>query len=204
MRISEQRYNRDRRALDLAARLVEFEVRTGTIRQLTGLSEGRIRSLYRACGADGRPVGRPRHRGAPPHSVSSLLAKSRAKDEVSALLALCQLMGVMAKVRQPDADRTMSRLTRAERVCDAFWTFRYLLPEATIGFEHMLLLLGAAEKGEEIGIAECGACRAFLVVDALAAYSRLCSGCDSGSVDLRSSAEQVRYRCVAEEAAAYN
>ena len=45
MRISEQRYTKERRVLDVATRLIDFEARTGTIRELTGMVDGRIRSL---------------------------------------------------------------------------------------------------------------------------------------------------------------
>ena len=93
MRISEQRYTRDRRALDVAARLIDFEARTGTIRELTGLADGSIRSLSKACGIDSRSP-KLRHRGASPRKVNNLLGKARPRNEAAALLGLCQLMGL--------------------------------------------------------------------------------------------------------------
>ena len=66
MRISDDRYTRDRQRLDLALRLIRHEARTFTIRQWTGLSDDRIRKLYRSylCGGDAAPVSR--HRGKSP------------------------------------------------------------------------------------------------------------------------------------------
>jgi hypothetical protein len=46
MRVSDDRYTRDRQRLDLALRLIRHEARTFTIRQWTGLSDDRIRKLW--------------------------------------------------------------------------------------------------------------------------------------------------------------
>ncbi len=58
MRVSDDRYTRDRQRLDLALRLIRHEARTFTIRQWTGLSDDRIRKLYRSYCQDceARPV----------------------------------------------------------------------------------------------------------------------------------------------------
>jgi hypothetical protein len=48
MRVSDDRYTRDRQRLDLGLRLIRHEARTFTIRQWTGLSDDRIRKLYRS------------------------------------------------------------------------------------------------------------------------------------------------------------
>jgi hypothetical protein len=45
MRVSDDRYTRDRQRLDLALRLIRHEARTFTIRQFTGLSDDRIRKV---------------------------------------------------------------------------------------------------------------------------------------------------------------
>jgi hypothetical protein len=45
MRVSDDRYTRDRQRLDLALRLIRHEARTFTIREWTGLSDDRIRKV---------------------------------------------------------------------------------------------------------------------------------------------------------------
>jgi hypothetical protein len=45
MRISDDRYNRERLSLDLALRFLCHEARTQTIRTWTGLTDDRIRKL---------------------------------------------------------------------------------------------------------------------------------------------------------------
>jgi hypothetical protein len=48
MRISDDRYNRERSSLDLALKFLRHEARTQTIRAWTGLTDDRIRNLYRS------------------------------------------------------------------------------------------------------------------------------------------------------------
>jgi len=45
MRISDDRYDRERSSLDLALQFLRHEARTQTIRTWTGLSDDRIRKL---------------------------------------------------------------------------------------------------------------------------------------------------------------
>ena len=203
MRISEQRYTKDRRALDVATRLIDFEARTGTIRALTGLADDRIRKLSKSCGADGSPTSTPRHRGSSPRRVSHILGKSQSKREAAALLGVCQLMGITSELRQPERDPAPNRVARTEQLCDAFWTFRYLLPQSSISFEHMLLLLAEVTKGEEMAATHCVDCNALLVVDILSLYSSLCPHCAQLPTMQRRSRSTAAYRCVAEEAPTY-
>lgn len=201
MPIAELRYAQNRRKLDVAARLIDFEARTGTIRELTGLSDSRIRWLSRDCGTDGRRCGRTRHRGASPHSVITLLGKSRARNEAATLVGLCHLMGLLPA--QSDHGHGPQGLLRAEKLCDAYWTFRYLLPRATISFEHMMLLLTEAVKAEEMAVTCCSSCKALLVSDALALNSKFCAHCDELDSTHMGMATTTRHRNVADVSANY-
>jgi hypothetical protein len=203
MRVSEQRYAEDRRALDVAVRLIDFEARTGTIRELTGLSDTRIRTLSKECGIKDGAGPRLRHRGASPHNVSYILAKARSKNEAAALLGLCQLMGISSAPHSFSTCHDSDSVSRAERLCDAYWTFRYLIPEASIGFEHMLLLLSEAVKGEELATTHCEGCNALLVVDLLSLHGSMCLHCALDAPTRRKTAEVVQYLRVAEESPAY-
>ena len=48
MRISDDRYTHERQRLDCALRFLRLEARTQTIRVWTGLTDDRIRNLYRS------------------------------------------------------------------------------------------------------------------------------------------------------------
>ncbi len=72
MRISDDRYNRDRQRLDIAMHFIRHEARTHTIRQWTGLTDDRIRKLYRSYLQDGgHRVAR--HRGKSPQQAGYFL-----------------------------------------------------------------------------------------------------------------------------------
>lgn len=202
MRISEHRYNRDRRIIDVAARLIDFEARTGTIRELTGLTDDRIRKLSRECGVDGRSSSKQRPRGASPGRVRILLDKPHLRNEADALFSLCRLMGISPGLGHLHPERRSPDVSRTERLCDAFWTFRYLLPDASISFEHMLLLLSEAAKDGELVGTHCSDCNALFVVDALSLYDAVCARCSDVPLRVRK-AQRIPLQCVAEEVPAY-
>ena len=92
MRISDDRYNRDRLRLDVAMRFIRHEARTRTIRQWTGLTDDRIRKLYHAyIRSGGRTT---RHRGKSPRQAAFFLRTTRMRDEASALASLYCLVGL--------------------------------------------------------------------------------------------------------------
>ena len=70
MRVSDDRYTRDRQRLDLALRLIRHEARTFTIRQWTGLSDDRIRKLYRSYVLNHDAQRVFRHRGKSPRQAA--------------------------------------------------------------------------------------------------------------------------------------
>lgn len=180
MRISEQRYTADRRALDVATRLLAAEARTGTIRQYTGLTPDRIRALSREYSRAG--LGMPaRRRGAAPHTLRCLLGRPQLRIEADGLLGLCLLMGVQPRRDDAASFRGNGGLSRAEQLCDAFWTFRYLFPGTSIGFEHMLLLLAESAGGGEAALIPCRRCKALTVIDRCEIYSYACLRCTSAA-----------------------
>lgn len=85
MRVSEDRYTRDLRRIQLAHRLVRHEVRTYWIRAFTRFTEGRIRNLLRSYGLN--TDGLHRRRGSPPRLYTKFMAPKK-HSEASALAGL--------------------------------------------------------------------------------------------------------------------
>ena len=81
MRVSDDRYTRDRERLDLALRLIRHEARTYTIRQWTGLSDDRIRKLYRSYCTDLQSAEVLRHRGKSPRQAAYALKRLKLLAE---------------------------------------------------------------------------------------------------------------------------
>src|SRR6202023_4351732 len=94
MRICDDRYRRERLALELALRFLRHEARTQTIRAWTGLSDDRIRKLYRSYMNHARRY-LPRHRGKSPHQVAYFTRSLRLQQETAVLASVLSLLGVL-------------------------------------------------------------------------------------------------------------
>ena len=95
MRISDDRYSRDRLRLDLALRFIGHEARTRTIRTWTGLTDDRIRKLYRSYFDRSGATGISRPRGRSPGLASFFIRSPRLKQEAAVLASLCSLLGAL-------------------------------------------------------------------------------------------------------------
>lgn len=180
MRISDDRYSRDRARLDIAMQFIRHEARTRTIRLWTGLSDDRIRKLYRSY-LQGGGRGLTRHRGKSPQQAAFFVRTARLRQESSALAALCCLAGVLESGHGHERGRVASApalgIGRAGWLCQAYEAYRALLARPAIGFEHAVLLVNALARGGELRLGDCQACGAMLVVDALALRPVRCAVC---------------------------
>ncbi|HSY07219.1 MAG TPA: hypothetical protein VK820_01625 [Steroidobacteraceae bacterium] len=178
MRISDDRYSRDRLRLDLALRFLNHGARTHTIRAWTMLSDDRIRKLYRSYvrAADGPP----RHRGKSPQQVSFFMRGPHAQHEAGILASFFSLLGVVPTIKVADVNHTLPGLVRGERICQAFELFRATFPAARISFEHAIFLVMALARGNEIQYGRCSDCSALVVVDRLMLRETRCLLCARG------------------------
>jgi hypothetical protein len=87
MRISDDRYSREGLSLDLALRFLRHEARTQTIPTWTGLTDDRVRKLYRSYMTRARRYV-PRHRGKSSHQVAYFARSIRVKQETVWLASL--------------------------------------------------------------------------------------------------------------------
>ena len=175
MRITDDRYTRDRLRLDLALRLIVHEARTGTIRDWTGLSDDRFRKLYRTYVADPGSREVRRHRGKPPRQASFFLRNAELRLQSSTLASLlCQLGLLHAAAGRPGA---VEQLRWGESFCQAYEGFLQQHAEPRIGFEHACFLRRALERQRELCLDDCANCGALLVVSAFASRPGGCCFC---------------------------
>src|SRR5277367_4883405 len=120
MRISDDRYSRDRLRLDIALRFIRHEARTRTIRTWTGLTDDRIRKLYRFYVNDLSGAGPVRHRGKSPQQVAFFTRSTRARQETALLASLCCLNGVLPCDCATETRLTPPSLAPAELLCQAY------------------------------------------------------------------------------------
>ena len=100
------------------------------------------------------------------------------RQEASVLASICYLLGVMPPAQVADAPRHLPGMQRGEALCDAFETYRMLMPAPRISFEHTVFLVTALARGDELRAMHCADCSALVVVDRLAVEQRRCLSCE--------------------------
>jgi len=101
MRVTDDRYWRDRRAFDLAWRLLGRSARTSTISRWTGLAERRIRALQRSYGthSSNEPPRRPRGRS--PQRVDLVLRSPKQRHHAARLACIYRKHTVLPRLVIP-------------------------------------------------------------------------------------------------------
>ena len=191
MRISDDRYSRERLRMELALRFLRHEARTQTIRAWTGLSDDRIRKLYRSYLSQAERY-LPRHRGKSPHQVSYFTRSQRLQHETAVLASVLSLLGVLpaaasagaagpagASAGAGGAGASLPQLGRGEQLCQAFEAYRMLLPSAQITFEHAVFLATALTRGDQLRLAGCSACGSLMVAERFSLHAKRCHHCAS-------------------------
>jgi hypothetical protein len=176
MRISEDRYDRDRQRLELALRLLTHEARTQTVRSWTGLSDDRIRKLYRSY------LGRaacyiPRHRGQSPHQAAYFMRSLRIQQEAAVLASFFSLAGLVPPVPSPAAAAGLPSIARGNALCTAFETYLTMIPTAAISFEYAVFLADCIARGDLLRLGRCCDCGGIIVVERFPIRERRCQHC---------------------------
>ena len=178
MRVSDDRYTRDRLRLDLALRLIRHEARTFTIRQWTGLSDDRIRKLYRSyvLEHDARAV--HRHRGKSPRQATFFFRNPELHFQAAQLASLYLIHGLLGGSELGLEGRyKLGSVESGTRLCQAYEAYVDLHEPARISFEHAWFLLLALARRTELGMSPCGLCGGVRLVDLLAGRSVACANC---------------------------
>jgi hypothetical protein len=178
MRISDDRYSRDRLRHDLALRMIRHEARTCTIRTWTGLTDDRIRKLYRSYVQNDRANPVRRHRGKSPSQVEFFLRNPATLFEAQTLGSLYSLWELLARARGPAGRLGLAAsIERGALFCTAYETYTSLHRPARISFEHAWFLLGALSRADELRFEGCAGCGGVLLRDRLAERRSACPQC---------------------------
>jgi hypothetical protein len=178
MRISDDRYNRDRLRFDLALRMIRHEARTCTIRTWTGLTDDRIRKLYRAYVQSDRANSVRRHRGKSPSQVEFFLRNPATLFEAQTLASLFALWELLVRMRTASGRLAPgAAIERGTLFCTAYETYASLHRPARISFEHAWFLLGALSRADELTVESCLGCGSVLLRDRLADRRANCRQC---------------------------
>jgi hypothetical protein len=178
MRISEDRYDRDRQRLELALRFLTHEARTQTIRAWTGLSDDRIRKLYRSY------LGRaacyvPRHRGKSPHQAAYFTRSLRIQQETAVLASFFALAGLVPAEPSAAAGAALPDIVRGDSLCTAFETYTTMVPTASISFEYAVFLAACLARGDQLRLGRCSDCGGLIVVERFPIREKRCHHCSA-------------------------
>jgi hypothetical protein len=175
MRITDDRYRRDRRALDLAYRMLGHGARTGTISRWTGLGERLIRRFQRSYAGECEGPRPKRPRGSSPYRIELLLDSSRTRKETIALARFLVSAGVL---RVGDYMPVTRNVDSGEKLCLTFEAFRAEYADTTITIEQAALLITSISDGIEVELVACPRCQQITVIDRLNVTRQKCDDCD--------------------------
>jgi hypothetical protein len=175
MRISDDRYTRDRLRIELAWRLIGHEARTFTIRQWTGLSDDRIRKLYRSYVACNEIVRVLRHRGKSPRRVAFFFRNPEVHFQATQLAGLYLMHGMLeGTARGVEPAYRLGSLDSGGLLCQTYESYLELHSPPGISFEHAWFLLYALGRHDEISVRRCAVCGALELHDV---FRRRAAGC---------------------------
>ena len=181
MRVSDDRYTRERERLDLALRFIRHEARTFTIRQWTGLSDDRIRKLYRSYVLESEHAATVhRHRGKSPRQPAFFFRNPEVGFQAAQLASLFLVCGLLRGTALGLESRyRLDSLDSGVLLCQAYEAYAELHSPAIISFEHAWFLLLALARHDEVGIARCTLCGGVRVRDLLGKRKLTCANCDA-------------------------
>jgi hypothetical protein len=179
MRVSDDRYTRDRNKFDLAWRLIHHEARTFTIRQWTGLSDDRIRKLYRSYCQDQARSEVLRHRGKSPRRAAFFFKNPECCFQAAQLASLFIMFGLLnGDARGVRCAYHLGSLDSGGALCAAYEMYRQLHVPAAISFEHAWFLLLALARHDEIGVTRCLGCGGVRIQDLYSRHKPTCGNCE--------------------------
>jgi hypothetical protein len=187
MHISNERYFHERQRHDLALRMIRHEARTCTIRSCTGLTDDRIRRLYKTYASHMPSVPVRRRRGKSPRQVAFFVRNARAQLESSMLASVFATFGLWrAQTNVPhgsiapgstSGSTALGSIEHGRLFCDAYETHRQLLRNADISFEHAWFLLQLLSRNAHLHAVRCRHCDSQYLRDQVNMCRRACPVC---------------------------
>ena len=179
MRLTDDRYARERSQFELALRMIGHEARTQTIRTCTGLSDDRIRKLYATYFKNTGNTSVKRRRGKSPQQVGRFVKNAEHQLQATTLLAL-YCAGLLLKLDHEQKVVPCWPAPNVEfghRLCRAYESYALLHESPLLSFEWAWNLLNSIAYNDELILAFCGSCNAPYVQDAYAIDSKRCPAC---------------------------
>lgn len=199
MQMTQDRLGTERRRAELALRMIHHEARTCTIRACTGLSDDRIRRLYKtyAHGSNEQPV--RRRRGKSPRQLTFFIRNTRAQFESSLLASAFTSFGLLQppEVTPRRATVDPGSIEFGRLFCDAYETHQQLLHNPTLSFEHAWFLLQLLNRSGDLHAVRCRHCDSYYLRERLNVCQSTCPACKLKHVGIHARRAQHREPCIA-------
>ena len=183
MHISNERYFNERQRHDLALRMIRHEARTCTIRSCTGLTDDRIRRLYKTYASHMPSAPVRRRRGKSPRQVAFFVRNARVQLESSMLASVFAMFGLWRMQASQPGSIPPASLDFGRLFCDAYETHRQLLRNADISFEHAWFLLQLLTRNAHLHAVRCRHCDSQYLRDRVNVCRRACPVCTLKGTD---------------------
>ena len=170
-------YSNERSRKDLALRMIRHEARTCTIRECTGLTDDRIRKLYRSYARELSEAPVRRRRGKSPRQVTYFVRNTRAQFESSLLASAFAAFGLLQPAHDKQQSEPTESLDYGRRFCDAYETHQQLLNTQTLSFEHAWFLLQLINNSGDLRAVRCRHCDSAYLKDKFNLCRHTCPTC---------------------------
>lgn len=174
MRLSDNRYECERRKYTVALSMIEHGARIGTVSQWTGLSKYRIRALSRSYQSDSRTPPKP---GASPYRLAYFSKSLRLARESMALAYIALQIQALPEAVVPNARCSLPGPASGERLMSAYEVYRALLPDGLISLEYAILLITELAQRRMLNLAQCRMCPDVMLVELRGFPHELCPFC---------------------------
>lgn len=199
MHTNNGRYGNERRRDELALRMIRHEARTCTIRACTGLSEDRIRRLYKTYAFEHNEEPVRRRRGKSPRQSTFFIRNARAQFESSLLASAFMAFGLLQAPLDSDAHRNTrienGSLEFGRLFCDAYETHQQLFITSTLSFEHAWFLLQLLNSTGDLHPVRCRHCDGYYLRDRFNVCQHACPACRLKRTHARTSGATYLARC---------
>lgn len=192
-------YSHTRHQQELALRMIRHEARTCTIRECTGLTDDRIRRLFRVHAHELSKHAVRRHRGKSPRQLAYFVRNTRSQFESSLLASAFAAFGLLHPKRGPGSEKRPA--VRAGTVefgkmfCDAFETHQQLLNHTTLSFEHAWFLLNLLNHSGDLHAVRCRHCDSYYLRDKFNICRDTCPTCRMRRARIRHAGLRRRRPC---------
>jgi hypothetical protein len=201
MQTKRHRFGNQRCRDELALRMINHEARTCTIRACTGLSDDRIRRLYKTYAFEHCEQPLRRRRGKSPRQITFFIRNTRAQFESSLLASAFTAFGLLQPPEVPGAPKSAvvaeGSLDYGRLFCDAYETHQQLLNNPTMSFEHAWFLLQLLNRSGDLNAVRCRYCDSYYLRDRFNVCQHACPACRLRNVGVHPVSSEHREPCSA-------